>query len=130
MIWIKGKIRKITQVGRKISIQEKKWKGSVLVVLAQNLFYNWKFQLKISVKTSAKARVLLSPFFSFFLLYSRAILSFSLSPSLLLCAFHCFNCWIILENLSCQNSFGLAYISFFGLWLLLVSLFPWLWVAI
>jgi len=31
--------------------------------LAQNLFYNWKFQLKISVKTSAKARGLLSLFF-------------------------------------------------------------------
>jgi len=40
-------------------------------------------------------------FFSVFLLYSRAILSFSLSPSLLLCPFHCFNCWIILEKLSC-----------------------------
>ena len=40
-------------------------------------------------------------FFQFFLLYSRAILSFSLSPSLLLCPFHCFNCWIILEKLSC-----------------------------
>ena len=99
---LKEKIRKITQVGWKISVQEKKkWKGSVLVVLAQNLFYNWKFQLKISVKTSAKARGLLSLFFSVFLLYSRAILSFSLSPSLLLRPFHCFNCWIILENLSC-----------------------------
>ena len=60
-----------------------------------------KFQLKISVKTSAKARGFLSLFFSVFLLYSRAILSFSLSPSLLLCPFHCFNCWIILEKLSC-----------------------------
>ena len=35
------KLIKIIQVGRKISIQKKKWKGSVLVVLAQNLFYNW-----------------------------------------------------------------------------------------
>ena len=60
-----------------------------------------KFQLKITVKTSAKARGLLSLFFLVFLLYSRAILSFSLSPSLLLCPFHCFNCWIILEKLSC-----------------------------
>ena len=40
-IWIKGEMRKITQIGRKISVQEKKLKGSVLVVLAQNLFYNW-----------------------------------------------------------------------------------------
>ena len=86
--------------GKSVS-RKKRWKGSVLVVLAQNLFYNWKFQFKISVKTSAKARVLLSLFFQFFLLYSRAILSFSLSPSLLLCPFHCFNCWIILEKLSC-----------------------------
>ena len=35
------KIRKITQVGRKISVQEKKVKKSVFVVLAQNLFYDW-----------------------------------------------------------------------------------------
>ena len=39
---LKEKIRKITQVVRKISIQKKKrWKVSVLVILAQNLFYNW-----------------------------------------------------------------------------------------
>ena len=76
-----------------------------------------KFQLKIIVKTSAKTRGFLSLFFFFFfivfLLYSRAILGFSLSPNLLLCAFHCFNCWIILENLSCWNSIGLAFTSFF-----------------
>jgi len=52
-----------------------------------------KFQLKSSVKTSAKTRGFLSLFFIFFLLYSRALLGFSLSPILLLCAFHCFNCW-------------------------------------
>ena len=51
-----------------------------------------KFQLKSSVKTSAKTKGFLSLFFIVFLLYSRAILGFSLSPSLLLCAFHCFNC--------------------------------------
>ena len=51
-----------------------------------------KFQLKIIVKTSAKTGGFLSLFFRVFLLYSRAILGFSLSPSLLLCAFHCFNC--------------------------------------
>ena len=51
-----------------------------------------KFQLKISVKTSVNTRGFLSLFFLDFLLYSRVILGFSLSPSLLLCAFHCFNC--------------------------------------
>ena len=60
-----------------------------------------KFQLKISVKKSSKTRGFLSLFILVFLLYSRAILSFSLSPSLLLCVFHCFNCWKIPENLSC-----------------------------
>jgi len=38
---LKKKIIKITHVGRKISVQEKERNGSVLVVLAQNLFYNW-----------------------------------------------------------------------------------------
>ena len=52
--------------GKSVSRKKKGWKGSVLVVLAQNLFYNWKFQLKISVKTSAKARGFVSLFFSFF----------------------------------------------------------------
>ena len=43
-----------------------------------------KFQLKIIMKTSAKTRGFLSSFFFLvFLLYSRAILGFSLSPSLL-----------------------------------------------
>ena len=60
-----------------------------------------KLQLKIIVKTSAKTRGFLSLFFLVFILYSRAILGFSLSPSLLLCAFHCFNCWIIIEKFSC-----------------------------
>ena len=59
-----------------------------------------KFQLKMSVKTTAKTRGFLSLIFLVFLLYFRVILGFSLSPSLLLCVFHCFNCWIILENLS------------------------------
>ena len=57
-----------------------------------------KFQFKITVKTSSKTRGFLSLLFLVFLLYSRAILSFSLSPRLLLCPFHCFNCWIILEK--------------------------------
>jgi len=72
-----------------------------------------KFKLKINVKTSAKTRGFLSLFFIVFLLYSRAILGFSLSPSLLLCACHCFNCWIILENCLDKNSIGLTFISFF-----------------
>ena len=38
-----------------------------------------EFQLKSSVKTSAKTRGFLSLFFLVFLLYSRAILGFSLS---------------------------------------------------
>ena len=67
MIWIKGKNTKNHTIWQENQYPEKKRrKGSVLVVLAQNLFYNWKFQLKISVKTSAKARGLLSLFFSFF----------------------------------------------------------------
>ena len=32
---------KQTKIMIKIKIEKKKWKGSVLVVLAQNLFYNW-----------------------------------------------------------------------------------------
>ena len=50
-----------------------------------------KFQFKVSVKTSDKTKGFLSLSFFVFLLYSRVILSFSLSPSLLLCPFHCFN---------------------------------------
>ena len=46
-----------------------------------------KFQLKNSVKTSSKTRGLLSLIFLVFLLFSRAILGFSLSPSLLLLFF-------------------------------------------
>ena len=71
--------------------------------------FNWK----LVWRQVPKLEVLWVFFFQFFLLYSRAILSFSLSPSLLLCPFHCFNFWIILENLSCWNSIGLALISFF-----------------
>ena len=111
-IWIKGKNNKShTSWQKNQCLGKKKRKGSVLVVLARNLFYNWclfipilvlKLQLKVIVKTSAKTRGFLSLFlYIVFLLYSRVILGFSLSPSLLLCAFHCFNCWIILENLSC-----------------------------
>jgi len=60
------KIPKITQVGRKISIQEKKWNESVLVVLAQIFsiigayfipILVLKFQLKISVKKVPKLEV-------------------------------------------------------------------------
>ena len=101
------KYEKSHKLAEKLVSRKKRWKGSVLVVFAHtNLGVYFipilvtKFQLKISVKTSSKARGLLS-LFLVFLLYSRAILSFSLSPSLLLCPFHCFNCWIILEKLSC-----------------------------
>ena len=52
-----------------------------------------KFKLKSSVKRSAKTRGFLRLFILVFLLYSRAIISFSFSPSLFLCTFHCFNCW-------------------------------------
>ena len=110
-ILIKGKIIKITQVDRKISVQEKKREREVCLLFWLEIcsiigayfipILVPKFQLKITVKASAKARGLLSLFFIVVLLYSRAILSFSLSPSLLLCPFHCFNCWIILEKLSC-----------------------------
>ena len=42
VIWIKWKKNKKSyKLAKKINVQEKKWKGSVLVVLAQNLFYNW-----------------------------------------------------------------------------------------
>ena len=48
-----------------------------------------------------------------------------MSPSLLLYAFHCFNCWIILEKLSCYKSISFTFISFFSLVIacLFVSLF-------
>ena len=101
---LKEKIRKIKQVDRKISVQEKKSeRGVCLLFWLKNCsiigvcfipILVLKFQLKIIVKTSDKTRGFLSFFFKFFLLYSRAILSFSLSPSLLLCPFHCFNYWI------------------------------------
>ena len=110
-IRIKGKNNKITQVGSKISIQKEKGEREVCLLFWIKIYSIIgayfipilvpKFQLKITVKASAKARGLLSLFFIVVLLYSRAILSFSLSPSLLLCPFHCFNCWIILEKLSC-----------------------------
>ena len=48
------KYEKLHKLAGKSVSRKKRWKGSVLVVLAQNLFYNWKFQFKISVKTSAK----------------------------------------------------------------------------
>ena len=97
---LKEKIRKISQVGRKISVQEKKKKSERKVCL---LFWLkicsiigayfipilvLKFQLKISLKTSSKTRGFWSLFFFLvFLLYSRAILGFSLSPSLLFVLF-------------------------------------------
>jgi len=88
---------------RKISVQEKRSERKVCLLFWLKIcsiigayfisILVLKFQLKIIVKTSAKTRGFLSLFFSFFLLYSRAILSVSLSPSLLLCSFHYFNCW-------------------------------------
>ena len=100
-VWIKGKNNKNTQVGRKISIKKKSEREVCLLFwlkvcsIISDYFrpiFVLKFQLKSSVKTHAKTRGFLSLFFVVFLLYSRAILGFSLSPSLLLCAFHCFNC--------------------------------------
>ena len=102
MIWIKRKKkRKITQVGGKISVQEKKSEREVCLLFWLEMYsiigaffipiLVLKFQLKISVKTSAETRGLLSHFLVF-LLYSRAILGFSLSSNLLLCACHFFNC--------------------------------------
>ena len=41
VILIKGKNKKNHTSWQKNYVQKKKWKGSVLVVLAQNLFYNW-----------------------------------------------------------------------------------------
>ena len=109
---LKEKIRKIAQVDRKISVQEKKSERKVCLLFWLKIrsiigayfipILVLKFQLKIIVKTSVKTRGFLSLFFFLvFLLYSRAILGFSLSPRLLFCAFHCFNFWIILGNLSC-----------------------------
>jgi len=78
VIWIKEIIRKITQAGRKITVQEKKKKSEREVCLLFWLKICYiigayfipilvmKFQLKISVKTSAKTRGFLSLFFCFF----------------------------------------------------------------
>ena len=92
--------------GKSVSRKKKGERGSVLVVLAQNLFYNWclcytNLSSEISIENyyqnkCQSYRFVESFFFVVFLLYSRAILGFSLSPSLLLCPFHCFNCWVIL----------------------------------
>ena len=42
VIWIKvKKYKKSYKLAKKSVSRKKKWKGSVLVVLAQNLFYNW-----------------------------------------------------------------------------------------
>ena len=94
---LKEKIRKITHVGRKISVQEKKSEREVCLLFWLNIcsiigpylipILVLKFQLKIIVKTSAKSRGFLSLFFKVFLLYSRAILGFPLSPSLLFLCF-------------------------------------------
>ena len=90
MIWIKGQIRKITQVGRKISVQEKKSEREVCLLFWLNIcsiigayfipILVLKFQLTRIVKTSANTRGFLSLFFLVFLLYSRVILGFSLKP--------------------------------------------------
>jgi len=98
VIWLKGKSMK-----NHTSWQEKKSNGKVCLLFWLEIcsiigayfipILVLKFQLKISVKTSVKTRGFLSLiFFSFFLLYSRVILGFSLTPSLLLCTFYCLNC--------------------------------------
>jgi len=75
-----------------------------------------KFQLKITVKIRAKTIGFLSLIFFVFLLYSKAILGFSLSLSLFLCIFHCFNCWIILENILLKlHWFSFHFIFFLSL---------------
>ena len=99
---LKEKIRKIAQVGRKINVQEKKGERKVCLLFWLKIcsiigayfipILVLKFKLKITVNRSAKTRGFLSLFFIVFLLYSRAILGFSLSTSLLFCAFHCINC--------------------------------------
>ena len=66
----------------------------------KKIFGTFKVQTHAPHHEPAKASFLFF-FFIVFLLYSRAILSFSLSPSLLLCPFHCFNCCVIVEKLSC-----------------------------
>ena len=126
-------MKKITQVGRKINIQKKSEKEVCLLFWLEICsiigayfipILVLKFELKISVKTSVKTRGFLSPFFLFVLLYSRAILSFSMSLGLLLCVFIA----LIVESSSkiCLVKTLLVELSFhfFGLWLLLVSLFP------
>ena len=90
---VKKKIRKIAQVGRQISVQEKKSERKVCFLFWLKIcsiigayfipILVLKFKLKIIVKTSAKTIGFLSLFFRVFLLYFRAILGFSLSPSLL-----------------------------------------------
>ena len=74
---LKEKIRKITQVGRKINVQGKKSEWEVCLLFSLKIcsiicayfipIIVLKYQLKISVKTSAKTRGFLSLiFFTFF----------------------------------------------------------------
>ena len=73
---LKEKMIKITQVGRKISVQEKKSEREVCLLFWLKIYSIigayvipisvLKFQLKTTVKTSAEARGLLSFFFLFF----------------------------------------------------------------
>jgi len=95
VIWIKGKKNKKNQT----SWQKNQCPGKILKkskrevcllfwlkicsIISAYFRLVLKFQLKSSVKTSTKTRGFLSFFFKVFLLYSRAILGFSLSPSLL-----------------------------------------------
>jgi len=69
-------------------------KESPVVAVLANLFdtFDRRCEKSSARKTSAKTRGFLSLFFLVFLLYSRAIIGFSLSPSLLFYAFHYFNC--------------------------------------
>ena len=86
MIWIKGKNKKNHISWQVNQYPGKKSEREVCLLFWLKIYSIIgayfipilvpKFQFKISVKTSAKARGLLSLFFLVFLLYSRAILSF------------------------------------------------------
>ena len=101
VIWIKGKNNKNhTSWQENEYTDKKKGEREVCLLFWLKIYsiienFNWKLVWRQVPKLEV-----CWVFFIVFLLYSRAILSFSLSPSLLLCPFHCFNCWIILEKLS------------------------------
>ena len=87
MIWIKGKNTKNRTSWQKNQYPEKKGERDGCLLFWLKIYsiignFNWK----LGWRQVPKLEVCWF-FFSVFLLYSRAILSFSLSPSLLLCPF-------------------------------------------